>query len=167
MPLGLIDGGAHAVRSGPKQTMYEVGGGRLMGRDDKVELFTQASTQWDGLTHVGDRHHDFYNGVQPSDVKHEEGSHNGIENVAEFGVATRAVLIDMVEHNAATEREWRPMCSQIASVEDVAACLRRTKTELGQGDVLLVRTGWLELFRNAAPADRYAIFHDRTYSGLG
>jgi kynurenine formamidase len=166
IPLGLIREGAHAVRKGPTPTMFEVGVGRIMGRDDKVEIYNQASTQWDGLTHVGDREHGFYNGVRPDQVTHGEGGRNGIGKVAEHGIATRAVLVDLPRHFASRGRPWHPMGSHAASAADIADCLEATGVALGQGDVLLVRTGWLGLFLNAVPEKRYGLFHDRDYSGL-
>lgn len=166
IPLGVIDEGAHALRCGPRQTMFEGGAGRMTGRDDKVELYNQASTQWDGLTHIGDRDLGFYNGVQPHQVGHGEGGRNGIEQVAQFGVATRAVFVDIPDHFSATGRNWHPMASQSLSAAELVDCLDRTGMRLEQGDILLVRTGWLRLFLSGTLAARYAIFHDRTYSGL-
>jgi kynurenine formamidase len=166
VPLGVIGAGAHANRLGPVQTLYEVGAGNIMGRDDKVELFPQASTQWDGLTHVGDRRHGFYNNVQPHQVHQGEGTRNGIEHVADFAPAGRGVLVDLPSHFAAIGKPWGPMGSQAATAEDVAACLKRTGVELRQGDILLVRTGWLKAFLEADDAGRFDLFKGRTYSGL-
>jgi len=94
--------------------------------DDAVLLYTQYSTQWDSLAHVGS-HFDadgdgqaepvYYNGwragddvVGPSgDAAHDglvEGSYAhrlGIENMAESGVQGRGVMIDL-ERRFGTER---------------------------------------------------------------
>jgi kynurenine formamidase len=166
VPLGLLGAGAHANRQPPVQTLYEVGEGSIVGRDDKVELFPQASTQWDGLTHIGDGRHGFYNGVRPDQITQREGTRNGIEHVAQFAAAGRGVLVDLPSHFAATGRSWSPMGSQVANADDVQACLARTGEDLRQGDVLLVRTGWLRAFLDAPPPDRYALYRARTYSGL-
>jgi len=166
IPLGLLPDGAHAVRRGPIHTIYRFDGSEVMGMDDKLEFHPQASTQWDGLTHVGDGRHGFYNGVQPRDVTQKDGTPNGIDKIAEFGIATRAVLVDLPSHFQSTGRNWRVDGSEIATAADIAACLARTGQSLKPGDVLLVRTGWLEAFRGAHEATRYKLFHGRDYSGL-
>lgn len=166
LPLGLLDAGSHDVRKPPVHSIMRVGTGLYDGRDDKVELYPQASTQWDGLTHVGDSRHGFYNGVRGDQITSDEGTRNGIENVAEFGIATRGILIDLPRHFAATGCPWAPVGSQVASVADLQACLDRSRVQLRPGDVLLVRTGWLEAFLGAEPARRNRLYKGRDYSGI-
>ena len=167
LPFGLLAPGAHRLRQAPAQTLFKFELGKLLVRDDKVELYPQGSSQWDGLTHIGDPVHGFYNGVKDAQVTQGEGSPNGIEKVTAFGPASRGVMIDLPRHFAAVGRDWQPMGAHVASAADLAQCLKRTGQKLAPGDVLLVRTGWLTAFRDAPDRDqRERLFTDRNYSGL-
>src|SRR5262245_40183039 len=47
------------------------------GRDDIIDNFyPQASSQWDGLTHVGHPEHGFYNGVTGDQITGKPGTKN-------------------------------------------------------------------------------------------
>jgi len=60
VPLGMLGPGAHWIRGAAQQTLYKKTYAGLVIRDDKIDnLFLQSSTQWDGLSHVGDPHHGF------------------------------------------------------------------------------------------------------------
>ncbi len=169
VPFGLCKPGAHATRGAPVPTLHaRERPPNLMVRDDKIdEFYLQCSSQWDGLTHMGDMQHGFYNGVQPAQVTHGEGSRNGIEHLAEFGIATRGVLIDVVRDFAAMGKPWDPMAQQVATAADLEACLKRHKVALRQGDVLLVRMGWVAAFRAAKTLDeRDALVRVWKFSGV-
>src|SRR5690606_37713059 len=93
LPLGEIGCAAHNIRKPPRQTLFKTTYAGLDIRDDKVDdFFLQASTQWDGLTHVGDPVHGFYNSVQDNEITQDVGTRNGIEHFVRYGIATRAVL---------------------------------------------------------------------------
>src|SRR5690348_12646502 len=88
VPLGVIAPGAHRWRRGPRKSLFKGEHEGLVVRDDKLdEFFLQASTQWDGLTHIGDPILGFYNGVQDAQITQDEGTLNGIEHYVEFGIA--------------------------------------------------------------------------------
>jgi kynurenine formamidase len=169
VPYGECKPLAHATRQAPIPTMH----GRdrepnLMVRDDKLdEFYLQCSSQWDGLTHMGDLQHGFYNGVTREQATHGPESRNGIDRVAEFGLASRCVLVDVVRDFAAQGRAWDPMAHQTVSAADLEASLKRHKTELRQGDVLLVRMGWVAAFRAEKDLDkRDNLLRAWRYSGL-
>ncbi|MEO6985288.1 MAG: cyclase family protein [Paralcaligenes sp.] len=168
MPLGMIGSARHNIRRPPRQTLFKLDYAGLTIRDDRVDdFYPQSSTQWDGLTHIADPLHGFYNGVQDSSVTQHEGTRNGIEHLVQFGMATRAVLVDLPRFFVRTGRPWKPNGSQIATVADVQACLDQQGSTLSRGDLLLVRTGWLEKFRNARDDEaRGQLFSSRDYSGL-
>jgi len=168
IPLEAIKHGAHRLRGAPVQKLYEIEGLPFIVRDDSVDgLFLQGSSQWDGLTHIGDPRHGYYNGVQHAQITQQEGTRNGIEHLAEFGVAGRGVVVDLKGHFARTGRSWELMNQDTVSVAELEACLEAQGVTLAPGDILLVRMGWVEAF--LAEGDltlRDALFRDRTYSGL-
>jgi kynurenine formamidase len=95
----------------------------------------------------------FYNHAPVSAVVHGAESRNGIDKALRHGIAGRCVLADLPRHFAATGRAWGPLGSLRASAEDLAACLAAQGVALRPGDILLVRTGWLEAFRAAPDID--------------
>ncbi|HTK00328.1 MAG TPA: cyclase family protein [Bordetella sp.] len=168
MPLGMIGAATHKIRRAPRQTLFKLDYAGLVVRDDRVdEFYPQSSTQWDGLTHIADPLRGFYNGAQDGDVTQREGTRNGIEHLARFGIATRAVLVDLPRQFDRMGRAWNPCRSMAASANDLQACLDRQGVTLRRGDLLLVRTGWVQAFREAkSDAERASLFAGRDYSGL-
>ncbi|ANN67393.1 cyclase family protein [Bordetella bronchialis] len=168
MPLGMIGQASHKIRRAPRQTLFKLDYAGLVVRDDKLDdFYPQSSTQWDGLTHIADPLRGFYNAAQDADVTQREGTRNGIEHLARFGLATRAVLVDLPRHFARMGRPWNPGGSMAASAEDLRACLHAQGSGLRPGDLLLVRTGWVSAFRHAQDdTARAALFAGRDYSGL-
>lgn len=113
--------------------------------DDVIDnLYPQASSQWDGLTHVGDLQHGFWGGVTGQQLR-ESGDKTrlGIDHWARRGIAGRCVLLDLAAERA---RQGRPLdcaASDKISVEDLDATRASQNVTLETGDVLLIRTGWL------------------------
>lgn len=168
MPLGMIGDSAHRWRKAPAQTLFKAEYAGLPVRDDKIdEFYLQSSTQWDGLSHIGCPICGFYNGASDADITQGEGTRNGIEHFAAFGIATRGVLVDLPRFYARIGRAWSAMGSQAATAADIQRCLDDQGTTLGPGDLLLVRTGWVTAFRDAPDAAaRDRLFRGRDYSGL-
>lgn len=98
VPYAVVHPDAHQGRA-PVQTIDTRETAGLPVRDDRLDsLYLQGSSQWDGLTHIGDPRHGFYNAVQPQQITGGEGTRNGIENMAEFCIAGRAVSADLSRH---------------------------------------------------------------------
>ena len=131
VPFGVIKPNAHhGGRRSPQQTLIVRNRDNLLVRDDKLDdFYLQGSTQWDGLTHMGDARHGFYNGVSEDQVTQQEGTRNGIEHVAEFGLAGRGVLLDMVRYFAKVGRDWDVMARQTISAQDLEACMKDWDSE--------------------------------------
>lgn len=113
--------------------------------DDYYDNFyPQASTQWDGLTHVGDFEHGFWGGVTVQELRaHDDKRRLGVDHWARRGIAGRAVVLDVAAERA---RQGRPIdCAQSDSVS--VADLEATRAAAGiafePGDVWLIRLGWV------------------------
>jgi kynurenine formamidase len=138
-----------------RQTVVGEGGN---GRDDYLDNFwPQASSQWDSLRHV--RHPDdgWYNGVPDNQVVAGDGK-LGIENMARRGIAGRGVLLDIDRYLRATGRPFDQMSPALITVADLEACREAQGVEIGEGDVLLIHTGWLRWYRDeTTPKTRQAL----------
>jgi kynurenine formamidase len=108
--------------------------------EDVLIIPAHNGTHMDALCHVY-ADHQFYNGRPASEFRsHEGAAHCGIEKTG--GFAGRAVLLDVAGHHGV---RWLEPGYNVGA-DDLEACRAAAGVELGAGDILLVRTGWLDLF---------------------
>lgn len=132
--------------------------------DEEVRLFPQYSTQWDGLSHVGQRFDAdgdgiaeavYYNGYRVGEhivgPDHPGGPRAlalGIETMAATGVQGRGVLVDLK----------RPfgLARRAVGYEELMGVLEEQRVEVERGDFLCLYTGFadllLEMDRHPDPA---------------
>ncbi|MGH9135196.1 MAG: cyclase family protein [Ilumatobacteraceae bacterium] len=122
------------------------------GHDDVLHGWnTQSSSQWDGFRHI--RNH-AANATEPGTghfggVPDEE---HGIHHWARRGIAGRAILADIARWREAAGRPIRHAESDAIDPAEIVECLAAQGTELAEGDILLVRTGWVEWYQHQ-PSD--------------
>jgi kynurenine formamidase len=125
------------------------------GRDDHLDSFyLQASTQWDGLQHIRYREFGYYGGREEPDLDRGE---LGIDRIAQHGMIARGVLADVAgcesEHGAPID----PRSRFEITPDHLDAALRNGGVETRDGDVLLLRTGWLGWYLSLDQAARAAL----------
>lgn len=118
--------------------------------DDKLDnFFPQSSTQWDGFGHFGHPTKGFFAGRTGADIRAKT---LGVDAWAASGIAGRGVLLDVARHAviaADTSFAIGPdLLSATASAQGV---------DLGAGDILCVRVGWLSWYRDLDAAGREAV----------
>lgn len=131
-------------RGAPKHMITGAGGN---SRDDYIDNFwPQASSQWDGLRHI--RHHvyGFYNGTADHHVIEGDSGRLGMEHFARKGIAGRGVLIDVAAHMQTSGQALDFMRAEFITRETLDAALGEQNTEIETGDILLVRTGWMQWY---------------------
>lgn len=110
--------------------------------DDVIHMPLQAATQWDALGHV---HYDghLYNACNARECLTEKGAGKmGIEHLATPGIMSRGVLIDMARFKGVE----RLPTDYAISVDDLNACCAKQGVGVLPGDIILVRTGHIQLF---------------------
>ncbi|KAK9700629.1 hypothetical protein K7432_012100 [Basidiobolus ranarum] len=118
--------------------------------DDEYDDFnTQASSQWDELNHfcyiaAGK----YYNNIDASEMTPEKENHGhkrlGIHHVARRGIATRAVLLDYGRWAQKNRPDFDPFQrNNEITVEELDKVAKAQKVTFRQGDILLLRTGWI------------------------
>jgi kynurenine formamidase len=114
------------------------------GNQDVLMLASHHGTHIDALSHVfADR--SMYNGFRSSTFKSFSGaSRLGVEKLGV--IVGRGVLLDVAAH-VGTDALPPGYC---ITGEDLEACAATQKTDVHSGDILLVRTGWLEWWHRAA-----------------
>ncbi|HEY2907787.1 MAG TPA: cyclase family protein [Vicinamibacterales bacterium] len=110
--------------------------------DDIVVMPLQCATQWDALSHCF-LDGQLYNGYDANTVSSAGARKNGIEKVSR-GIAARGVLADMPRAKGA---KWLEPGYAI-TVDDLEAALGAEGVDVGQGDVLIVRTGMVAMCRD-------------------
>lgn len=112
--------------------------------EDVVIFASHTTSHMDALIHVyEDWKH--YNGVPASAMRAMAGATQlGIDKVG--GFAARAVLLDLPRH--LSDKDWLEPGYPITGEELESAC-RAQDVEVGAGDVVLVRTGYLQMWFDA------------------
>ena len=123
--------------------------------DDLYDNFnTQSSSQWDGLRHYGHRLYGFYNGVDESQINGEPGTRNGIENWARRGIAGRGVLLDFKRFAEHSGIPFNPGERYGITAEQLQAAADWQGISFQTGDILVMRTGWIEWYSNLTEEQR-------------
>jgi kynurenine formamidase len=150
-PLDELKRPLFSFRGNPRRTMFDCSDGMRLSYDEYLDNFCpQASTQWDGHRHVCHPALGFYNGFTHEEVLAENSPVLGIQNLAQRGIATRGVLLDVGRY---LESQGAPIdyhSSQTIDAATLEACRAAQGVEIRPGDLLLFRTGWLGWLR-AAP----------------
>lgn len=123
----------------------------------------QASSQWDGLTHVRAREHGFYSGITDTA---EAAETLGMHHWAARGIAGRGVLVDVAGHRAAQKRQWDPFAGDVVDHREIEEILRSQNVSLAAGDILCIRLGWLAEFRRRATAGSKSASVGDRFSGI-
>jgi kynurenine formamidase len=133
--------------------------------DDRLDAFyPQGSSQWDGLRHVRARELGFFGGIQ-GDFEPGGGS-LGVEHWARRGIVGRGVLLDVLAHRQALGGEYDPLGGETIEADELRAVLERQRVQLRAGDVICVRTGWIEAYRRLDGEQRIALASSPRASGL-
>lgn len=154
LPLDAFSTPLFRTRKPPEHVVFSNG---LCHRDDHAHLYMQASTHFDAPKHMRHHRYGFYNGA--SDESVASGERLGADQLARKGIVGRAVLIDLPRHFERIGRQ--PTDHHKGEAYDVSLlieCLAAQKTARRSGDILLLRTGWLDFYFNTlSPEARQAM----------
>ncbi|MGI9657429.1 MAG: cyclase family protein, partial [Gaiellaceae bacterium] len=135
-----------------KHTVFEKYPGFAV--DDYLDSFwPQASSQWDGLRHIGDDDNGFYNGATLDEVT-ATGGKLGIEHWARRGIAGRGVLVDVARFAHETAVALDPFDFFAIDSALISEVLASRGVALRQGDILILRTGWVEAYEELNQQER-------------
>lgn len=131
--------------------------------DDETTFNTQSSSQWDGFRHFADpKSGCFYNGIvseeiEGEDVEDEGGSERsrrlGIDAWSRRGIVGRGVLLDVYSW-AQTHNSYDPFTQHSITATDLKACAESQGITFETGDILLIRTGWLERYNSLTKEEK-------------
>jgi kynurenine formamidase len=151
LPLGLPDPPFFG-RRGFKHTVFPMA---PLAFDDFMDgFYLQCSTQWDGLRHIGGPD-GWYGGWQGS----ADGDPQplGIHHWAARGIIGRGVLVDLVAARQRDDGGYDPFTSVAFAPSDLLAALSAAGVSLRYGDILCVRTGWMDKYLALSPPERESL----------
>ena len=136
-------------------------------RDDYLDgLYLQGSSQVDSLRHFRHPDHGFYNRT-PDEAVTTDSPTIGVNRYAERGIAGRGVLLDIDRHLLRQGRRLDFAGGEPFTVDLLEEVAQAQKVSLRQGDILLMRTGWLDhYFQRMSAAEREACPHRMVCPGL-
>jgi len=108
--------------------------------DDAVFMYLQAATQLDGLAHIAIDGL-MYGGRSIDEVTREGVGALGVEAFADR-IAGRGVLLDIARLRGVDRLE----AGSVITAAELEAAERAQGLRVGEGDILLVRTGWIRTF---------------------
>lgn len=153
LPINSRDVPVLPGRASPQHFMRRDGGDYAAGltrkggfetTDDVVLLPTHAGTHIDALAHVADEGQ-LYNGYPLSGVRSNGAARCGIDKLP--ALVGRGVLLDICALKGVDRLEP----GYVISPEDLQAWEERRSISVGEGTVVLIRTGWLSVFRDEGP----------------
>lgn len=129
--------------------------------DDSLDnFFTQSSSQWDALCHIGHPEHGFYNGRTDAELTGEPGTRLGIEHWAQRGIVGRGVLLDVARHFEQTGRGFDGGTTVEFTWRDLEEVREAQGVEFETGDILVLRTGWMSWYLEASDQTRLDLAQD-------
>lgn len=117
-------------------------------------FYPQLSTQIDGLRHIRYREFGFYGGRQDEDIA--KGA-LGIEALARHGIVGRGVLLDVARWMEAQGQPLNPRGEFAIRPEHLDATAQAQGVVMQEGDILLLRTGWLGWYLSLPEGERASI----------
>ncbi|KAF1809940.1 hypothetical protein P152DRAFT_421986 [Eremomyces bilateralis CBS 781.70] len=135
--------------------------------DDEITINTQSGSQWDGLRHYGySQNGRYYNGVHHDDIP--KSSHLGIDYWSKRGgIVGRGVLIDYCAWAEKKGIQYDPMSRHCIKLDDMKQIAKEQNIEFRQGDILIVRSGWIKWYEEATDEARTAkVSNGHEYVGV-
>jgi kynurenine formamidase len=127
------------------------------GMDDHFNrFFPHASSHWDSMGHFRHPKHGYYGGRTAAQLKGRT-AHNSIAEWARHGVASRFVLADVARWRAAQGLPIACDQPEAIPIDEVAATLAAQGVEPREGDILLIRFGWVGWYDALDAARRAAV----------
>jgi kynurenine formamidase len=131
---------------------------QFAGWDDYYDrFFPQASTQWDSLNHVHHPAYAYYNGFQASEGPDGLTPPLGIGDYADRGIVSRFVLLDVGRHREAIGQPLDYASRTEITAAELDAVVERQGITFAQGDVLMIRYGWIGWYEQLGDAERAAL----------
>lgn len=117
-------------------------------RDEYLDnLYTQVSSQIDGLRHMGHPDYGFWGDADPARLVPGDPL-LGIHHWANHGIVGRGVLVDVGRYLDERGERIEYGTNQAITVDVVDAAAREQGVQFHEGDIALLRFGWIDYYLN-------------------
>ncbi|KJF19221.1 cyclase family protein [Rhodococcus sp. WS3] len=136
-------------------------------RDEWLDHFyTQYGSQIDGLRHIAHPDYGFYNGADSAAFTPGTESLS-IHHLAQLPIAGRAILIDIDRYIRSQGTPLDHRAGEPVALATITAALDAQGTPVHPGDILLLRFGWLDFYRNHSEREwRENLVHKQFHTGV-
>ena len=148
LPLNLPQ---PALSRGREGYTHHIKRGKGSSDDHLDNFYPQCSSQWDAVAHIRYREFGYYGGRQEEDLDRGE---LGIDRLARKGIVGRGILVDFAGYMQGQGKPVDGTQRTAITPADLEAVLAWQNCTLAQGDILLLRTGWLQWYLNLDEAGR-------------
>ncbi|KAF4819400.1 hypothetical protein CGCTS75_v011586 [Colletotrichum tropicale] len=137
--------------------------------DDELDINTQGSSHWDGPRHYPYQSTlQYYNGVTQDDISGPKANFKiGVQNIANKTVTGRGVLLDWYSWAIKHGIQIDPFSAHGIPLSELKAVASAQRVHFRPGDILLVRTGWLEAYRALSMDQQAALPRRQVRSSCG
>ncbi len=148
-----LDAFSPPIAAHRRPLVHQIFGNSVHHRDDYLEQFyLQSSTQVDGLRHHRHPRYGFYNATPDEQVR--VGTPTlGVNRQSQKGIAGRGVLLDLDRFLRAQDRALDQRSGQAFPVSLLDEVADAQGVVLCPGDILILRTGWIDHYFNRATAE--------------
>ncbi|KAL3264696.1 hypothetical protein BDQ94DRAFT_173392 [Aspergillus welwitschiae] len=122
-----------------------------IAHDDEWSFNPQCSSQWDGFRHYAYQKEELYYMGRTAEEFRESTNPNGVQHIAERGIAGRGILIDWYSWYQAKGHTVDAMSPHPVPFDQLIEVLRYqglTDKDIRPGDILLIRFGYINQYEN-------------------
>ena len=127
--------------------------------NDRLDFDTQGSSHWDGPRHYPYQSTlQYYGGVPQEEISGVSRTIRlGIQNAATKGIATRGVLLDWARWTKKQGIFYSPFEQYSIPLSQILEVATTQGITFRQGDILIIRTGWIEAYNALSLAQKLAL----------
>lgn len=160
-PLDTFDPPLAATRNPPAQSVFSR---HPAHRDESLHLYTQASSQVDGLRHRRHAVHGFYNGLNDGQVDDEQEL--GVDAWGDAGIVGRGILIDLEGYFLETGRALDHEQGVVFTLDDLRQAYQLTGLTPQAGDLAVFHTGWTSWYLHLDATEQQKVRDRKRFSGI-
>jgi kynurenine formamidase len=161
--LGTFSPPLNSARGNPRHHVIEPTGG--FGFDDVWDnVYPQAGSQWDSLSHIGYSREVYYNGITADDIISGRG--NTIDHWAEHGMTGRGILLDIPAAMRSLGRTYDPGTTTEFGAAELETARKIAGIDYQPGDIILLHTGFTHWYAEQPNSIRRQLPRDLHAPGL-
>ncbi|KAL5366623.1 hypothetical protein BJX96DRAFT_170089 [Aspergillus floccosus] len=128
-----------------------------IAHDDEWTFNSQCSSQWDGFRHYAYQAEELYYMGRKAAEFAESPVPNGIQHIAEAGIAGRGILIDWYKWSQQNGCSVNAMSAHAVSFNELLEVLKSqnlSEEDIRSGDIIIIRFGYISQYEGMSDEER-------------